>query len=685
MSQNVGTLRAILGLDSNRFKRGLKQSRGAASTFVAGMRRIFAPLAAAAAAAFTVRGIKNTLGQVDAQAKLARSLGTTTQSMQVLARAGELAGVSMQRIEQGSKDLFRRLSQAASGGGPAADALKRLQISASELLALPLDQRLAEVNDRINKFVPAAQRAAVAGALFGEEGAIVMTRLDPTVIAQATAELERFGYAISDVEAGQVEAANDAMSSLGLVMSGLKTRISVALAPALQGLADGLAALLAKGAPLRVMLEGLGRNLSFLFTISRDLTTIVRGLAVELGGLAKNVGVTGDQMSSLLGYLKGSITFIPKMITGLASTISFFARLIRQAGGFSEAMQLLVPVASEVLDRIKRGFSLLGEQTSGVGMSISAAFASAFAAVVGKFADMTGALADGWNSLMSSFGIESNARGLGSALADRLRGDADYMAGAANAFQNSLLSAWADLRAPLDSLELLKSKIAETGEEAKTALDDAASAATGMGDAANTAGGSGAAAVDKIGKAAKDAKPAVNGMRDSFKQMFTSAAAGASSLKDVLSQLLSKLAEMAASSAFEALFPKSGQQKSGGGFFKSLLGTIIPGFASGTNSAPGGLALVGERGRELINLPRAAQVIPNGRTESLLKAAGGGMDRLHVSVGFDQNANLMAVITDAAGREMARSAPQIIGQAVGRSMERMQGTKAGSLRAGGIA
>jgi hypothetical protein len=37
-------------------------------------------------------------------------------------------------------------------------------------------------------------------------------------------------------------------------------------------------------------------------------------------------------------------------------------------------------------------------------------------------------------------------------------------------------------------------------------------------------------------------------------------------------------------------------------------GGFFPGFASGTNSAPGGLSWVGERGPELVNLPRGAQV-----------------------------------------------------------------------------
>ena len=35
-----------------------------------------------------------------------------------------------------------------------------------------------------------------------------------------------------------------------------------------------------------------------------------------------------------------------------------------------------------------------------------------------------------------------------------------------------------------------------------------------------------------------------------------------------------------------------------------------PGFAGGTDFAPGGMAWVGEEGPELVNLPRGAQVIP---------------------------------------------------------------------------
>ena len=41
------------------------------------------------------------------------------------------------------------------------------------------------------------------------------------------------------------------------------------------------------------------------------------------------------------------------------------------------------------------------------------------------------------------------------------------------------------------------------------------------------------------------------------------------------------------------------------------LGIPVPSFAGGTPFAPGGMALVGEMGPELVNLPRGSQVIPN--------------------------------------------------------------------------
>ncbi len=63
----------------------------------------------------------------------------------------------------------------------------------------------------------------------------------------------------------------------------------------------------------------------------------------------------------------------------------------------------------------------------------------------------------------------------------------------------------------------------------------------------------------------------------------------------------------------------------GGGLFGTLLATMfgVPHFATGTDSAPGGLSLVGENGPELVNLKQGAQVIPNGMLSALGRSAPG--------------------------------------------------------------
>lgn len=52
----------------------------------------------------------------------------------------------------------------------------------------------------------------------------------------------------------------------------------------------------------------------------------------------------------------------------------------------------------------------------------------------------------------------------------------------------------------------------------------------------------------------------------------------------------------------------------------------IPGFATGTTNAPGGLALVGERGPELISVPRGSQITPNAQSMNML----GGLQAIEV-------------------------------------------------------
>lgn len=55
----------------------------------------------------------------------------------------------------------------------------------------------------------------------------------------------------------------------------------------------------------------------------------------------------------------------------------------------------------------------------------------------------------------------------------------------------------------------------------------------------------------------------------------------------------------------------------------------VPFYADGVDFAPGGMAIVGERGPELVNLPRGSSVIPNNKT---MQALGGAMSLMFAPV-----------------------------------------------------
>jgi hypothetical protein len=58
-------------------------------------------------------------------------------------------------------------------------------------------------------------------------------------------------------------------------------------------------------------------------------------------------------------------------------------------------------------------------------------------------------------------------------------------------------------------------------------------------------------------------------------------------------------------------------------------------FAVGTRNAPGGMALVGERGPEMINLPRGSQVIPAAQTANMMGGVGGKVEIYGILRGQD--------------------------------------------------
>jgi hypothetical protein len=395
----------------------LSREMDMANARVAAFARRATLAAAAATAALAVAGaamIRSGLQTVDAQAKLAASLGTTVASIQVLERAGDLAGVSMGQVEQATVQLTRRLSQAASGTGPAVEALRRLQLSAEDLQHLPLDQRIAAIQDALGEFVPEAERAAVASQLFGDRAALVFTRIDTATLRQASEDVRDFGVVVSDQDARQIERTNDAISRLGLIWRGVSNQLAVAAAPALEAVANALAAVARTTGPLGIAIKALFDNIGRLTTYAVTFAGIMAGRWVA-GMAAAALSVRG--LATALVVLRGALirTGIGALIVGAGELVYQFSQLRARVGGVGEVFGLLGDLAKEVWSRMGLALdSALARMAAGwealkaAGLS---ALEGTIAGVVG-FGDRTAAIFQGaydaavaiWGSLPGAIG-----------------------------------------------------------------------------------------------------------------------------------------------------------------------------------------------------------------------------------------------------------------------------------------
>lgn len=144
---------------------------------------------------------------------------------------------------------------------------------------------------------------------------------------------------------------------------------------------------------------------------------------------------------------------------------------------------------------------------------------------------------------------------------------------------------------------------------------------------------------------------------DSFMAIIPAIETGNAALDNFLNTLIQAAAQA-------ALF---GDGPLGGLFGGGLFSAIIPKNADGTGFFKGGPSIVGERGPELVNLPRGSEVIPNHRLGSSGTAgnASAAVEPIKVSNHFSIDARgAQQGVAEEIQRALDRAAPGIVRQSV---------------------
>jgi hypothetical protein len=269
--------------------------------------------------------IKSSINAGDELAKTADKLGVTTTALAGLRHAAELTGVSTGTMDMALQRFTRRAAEAAQGTGEAKGALQELGINADDLVKLPLDQQMSVVADSMAGVEKQSDKVRLAMKLFDSEGVALVNTLGggSAALEQMTSEAEQLGITLSRTDTAQMEAANDSLTRLKAVFTGLTNQLSLAFAPIITFVADGL------------------RQAAIDSTSFGNIGQMVAGALVKAFGFVRNI-VHGLQIV-FLGAKLGVLTFAnaigDKLIPFLDTFIDIYNKIAAIVPGLSQITQ----------------------------------------------------------------------------------------------------------------------------------------------------------------------------------------------------------------------------------------------------------------------------------------------------------------------------------------------------------
>lgn len=236
---------------------------------------------AAGAAYMAINKISEAMKRIDETATSARNLGVPIEKFIAYEHAAKKAEIGSGGFAVAIKKMENAAADAAEGTGPAAKAFEKLGISAEKFKALSPDQQLGVMADKLQGVTNQADRASIATDLFGKSGVAMLEFLKDGSAGLALAEEKArlFGGTLSDIDAAKVDAANDAMDDLGFVFDGIWNQLAVALAPAIQDVAESLTAFFVDNMPMiKTFITAIGDLAKWFVQLGKDAI----GLAMAL-------------------------------------------------------------------------------------------------------------------------------------------------------------------------------------------------------------------------------------------------------------------------------------------------------------------------------------------------------------------------------------------------------------------
>lgn len=662
----IGGLFARLSLNSAQFEQGVKRARSTMFRLAKDM-AVMSTAAAAGGAALGAMGAAAVQSAREVQ-RLSQVAGASPRELQRWSAATRTVGIDQEKLADILKDVNDRVGDFVStGGGPMADFFTNIApkvgVTAQEFAKLSGPEALQLYVDSLQK----AGLNQKEMTFYMEAMASDSTMLLPLLKNNAS-ELNRLGDAaekaggnMSDMDVANLARAGQAFDSLRHSAIGMRNVLAAKLAPTLEKVAGAMQKAMEEGGALRRIFDFLGEN-------AGRIAAYVGAAGAAFGAYSSAVIVA---TAVTQGFKRALIrTGIGALVVGLGEAVYQFMRLKAATGDAGRAMDMFKNLAKGAVNYAVEAFFWFGNRLIGVGKGAVAAFKEVFAdissIVKSVFIEaINGALRiteSGLNKIITKirsiqFDINSRIAAAG--------GGKDQMIGymqlldlgelenpyakranaagkrAADAFMKGFNTDTGRAPKVFDAPDVVAQwkKIQETvsgvRKEAVSTTDTFANldtAFSGTGQAAQTA----ASKTDELTDAVKKSQEQVGQLGSMFASTFASIITKSSSAKEAVSGLLNRFAEMAANNAFMGLWNGTiGASVASGGssWLGAAAGFLFGGVGANANGTPswqGGMTWVGERGPELVNLPRGSAVYDAQRSKGM--AHGGASGRVVIQL-----------------------------------------------------
>lgn len=277
-----------------KFASNLNSIGGAAVTSGMGALAVVAAGAAAALGALSIKSAK----EIDEVNDLGQRIGLTAQSMRELQYATQLTGSEAEDLGPALLKMNANLSDAARAGGPVADSLKRIGLSAKDLVGKSPDQAFLKISGAISRLSNTSDQAATAMDIFGKTGVQLLNTINagPAELERLTHEFQDLRGEISQDDANTIGAMFDSFDSLGQVIGGVGDRIAIEFAPYVTEVIDLVVDLgsnaLKTGGILDTAFNAVGSALEFVDISVRNFSDLWEIAGIKAEEVVTNIGLT---------------------------------------------------------------------------------------------------------------------------------------------------------------------------------------------------------------------------------------------------------------------------------------------------------------------------------------------------------------------------------------------------------